>query len=351
MDSKPTSPEIVGVVGAGSFGSVIANLIAPNKPVLLYARRPEVVEALRRERRYKHYEIRPEVKVTSDLAEVARRCTLIFPVVPSENFRDMIQELAPHLSPAHMLIHATKGLDVQLSKGQRIETIETLKREQIKTISELIRQETVVLRVGCIAGPNLAAEIAEGQPAATVVASHFDEVIREGQAALRSGRFRVHGNHELLGIELAGVLKNIMAIAAGALHGLGYGDNTRALLITRGMAEMVYVGKGLGAEAKAFLGLAGIGDLVATCSSMRSRNFTVGYRLARGETLDQILTDMEEIAEGVKTVCIVRALAAQYKIPAPITQVLYKVMFEGLEVERGMTLLMEYPFREDVEFL
>lgn len=351
MDLNPTLPEIVGVIGAGSFGSVIANLIAANKPVLLYARRKEVVETLRKERRYKQYEIRPEVEVTNDLAEVAQRCSLIFPVVPSENFREMIQELAPFLTPAHMLIHATKGLDVALPEGERLSTVETLKREQIKTISELICEETVVLRVGCIAGPNLASEIAEGQPAATVVASHFDEVIREGQAALRSGRFRVHGNHELLGTELAGVLKNIMAIAAGALYGLGYGDNTRALLITRGMAEMVYLGKGLGAEAKAFLGLAGIGDLVATCSSMRSRNFTVGYRLAKGESLTEILEDMEEIAEGVKTICIMRAIAAQYKIPAPITQVLYKVMFEDLEVERGMTLLMEYPFREDVEFI
>ncbi len=351
MDSNPTSTEIVGVIGAGSFGSAIANLIAANKPVLLYARRQEVVDALQRDRKYKHYEIHEGVSVTNSLTEVASRCELIFPIVPSENFRSMIQELAPHLTPAHILIHATKGLDVSLPEGTRLSTVEQLSREQVKTMSELIREETVVVRVGCIAGPNLASEIAEGQPAATVVASHFEEVIREGQAALRSSRFRVHGNDELLGIELAGVLKNIMAIAAGALHGLGYGDNTRALLITRGMAEMVYLGKGLGAEAKAFLGLAGIGDLVATCSSLRSRNFTVGYRLAKGESLQEIMTDTEEIAEGVKTVCIMRAIAAQYKIPAPITQVLYKVMFEDLEVERGMTLLMEYPSREDVEFI
>ncbi|MCL4163213.1 UNVERIFIED_CONTAM: hypothetical protein GTU68_035250 [Idotea baltica] len=335
MNSKASLNETVGVIGSGSFGTAVANLLAENKKVLLVARRPEVVEKLSRERAYKGRPIHENVRFTTDLEELAQSCELIFPIVPSENFRSMIHDLSPFLKPYHKLIHGTKGLDVQL----------------LKTMSEVMKEECVTLRVGCIAGPNLASEIAEGHPAATVVGSHFDEVIREGQNALRTSLFRVHGNHDLFGIELAGVLKNIMAIASGILYGLNFGDNTRAMLITRGMAEMVYIGKGLGANIKAFLGLAGIGDLVATCSSKNSRNFTVGYRLAKGESLDEIIEDMDEVAEGIKTVCIIRALAAHYKISTPITLTLYKTLFENMEIARGMRLLMEFPFTEDVEFI
>ncbi|MDX2249449.1 MAG: NAD(P)H-dependent glycerol-3-phosphate dehydrogenase [Bacteroidia bacterium] len=351
MGFQASSNETVGVIGSGSFGTALANLLAENRRVLLYARRPEVAEKFQKDRTYRGRSIHAKVSMTNSLSELAKECELIFPVVPSENFREMLAGLGPFLKPSHKLIHGIKGLDVQLPKGEDLRTVEKLNRSQVKTMSEVIMEETVVLRVGCAAGPNLASEIEEGQPAATVVASHFDEVIREGQGALRSSRFRVHGNHDLFGIELAGVLKNIMAIAAGILHGLNYGDNTRALLVTRGLAEMVHIGKALGADPKAFLGLAGIGDLVATSSSPRSRNFTVGFRLAKGETLDQILESMEEVAEGIKTVCVVKALAANYKFSAPITQTLYKTLFEDMDLQHGMRLLMEFPFREDVEFI
>lgn len=351
MGSQIQSNHTVGVVGAGTFGTAIANLLAENCEVLLYARRPEVATAMEKKREYRGRKISEPVTMTNDLEELASRCEVIFPAVPSENFRDMILDLAPFLNPAHKLLHATKGLDVRMPEGKTLRTVDKLDRDQVRTMCEVITEETVVKRVGCIAGPNLAGEIQDGQPAATVVASHFDEVIREGEAALRSSRFRVHGNHDLFGIELAGVLKNIMAIAAGILHGLEYGDNTKALLITRGLAEMVHIGKALGANPRAFLGLAGIGDLVATSNSPRSRNFTVGFRLAKGETLDEILEDMEEVAEGLKTVCIVQALAATYKFSAPITQTLYRTLFKEMELQHGMRLLMEFPFREDVEFI
>ncbi|MEZ4775780.1 MAG: NAD(P)H-dependent glycerol-3-phosphate dehydrogenase [Bacteroidia bacterium] len=351
MGLQTSSNITVGVIGAGSFGTALANLLSENRRVLLYARRPEVVEILQKDRTYRGRNIQAKVSMTNSLEELARECELIFPVIPSENFREMLTDLSPFLNPSHKLIHGTKGLDVTLPEGERLRSVEKLNRTQVKTMSEVIMEETVVLRIGCAAGPNLASEIEEGQPAATVVASHFDEVIREGQSALRSGRFRVHGNHDLFGIELAGVLKNIMAIASGILHGLKYGDNTRALLITRGLAEMVNIGKALGADPKAFLGLAGIGDLVATSASHRSRNFTVGFRLAKGENLDEILESMEEVAEGLKTVCIVKALAANYKFSAPITQTLYKTLFEDMDLQHGMRLLMEFPFREDVEFI
>lgn len=342
---------IVGVIGAGSFGAAIANIIAENKPVLLYTRKPETAAQLRSDRKYTHGLLHPDIEITSDLAEVADRCRLIFPMVPSAGFESMILDLAKHLKPSHVLIHGTKGLDITIPRGAS-GIPARLHKHDVRTMSELILRETRVLRVGCIAGPNLASEIAAGMPAATVVASRFEEVRREGMEALRSRRLRVHASSDLIGIELAGVLKNIMAVASGALHGLGYGQNTQALLIARGLAEMIHLGKFLGAaDARAFLGIAGVGDLVATCTSSKSRNFTVGYRMAQGETLTDILGSMNEVAEGVKTIRVIHALSQQHRISAPISGVLYKVLFEGMNVDRAMTLLMEYPFTEDVEFL
>ncbi len=177
-----------------------------------------------------------------------------------------------------------------------------ISRSDVKTMSEVILEESVVVRVGCLAGPNLADELAQGQPSATVVASRFNEVILAGQKLLRTDRFQVYGSNDLIGIELSGALKNIIAIASGALTGLGLGENSRGFLISRGMVEMIYLGKVLGGNTQAFLGLAGIGDLVTTCSSQLSRNFTVGYRLAKGESLDSITESMEETAEGINTV-------------------------------------------------
>jgi len=340
-----------GVIGAGSFGTVFANLLAENRKVVLYARRKEEAERLQKERTYKDWKLDERVEVVNDPEYLAHTCEIIFPVVPSQSFRKMLKVFSPYLRPSHKMLHATKGLDIQFGEGQDLENLEGLRREQVFTMSELIVQETSVLRVGCVAGPNLATEIAEGQPAATVVASPFDEVIREGQQALRSASFRVHANHDLKGIELAGILKNIMAIAAGILDGLGYGHNTRAMLITRGLAEMVSIAKPMGAEVNAFLGLAGIGDLVATCSSQASRNFTLGYRIAQGLPASEVIANMEETAEGVKTIAIVRALSNTYKIPAPITKALYRILFQGYEIEKGIRLLMEFPYREDGELV
>lgn len=348
---KNTSEYQAGIIGAGSFGIAMANVMAENGPVLLLARREEIAEKMRKSRTHKGQEIRPEVVITTSVEELAAQCELIFPIVPSAAFRAMLRDLAPFLHPYHRLIHGTKGLVVNMPEGKTLETLESLHRDDVMTMSRLILNETVVRRVGCIAGPNLSSEIAQGQPAATVIASHFDEVVREGTAAIRSGRFRVHSSKDLLGIELAGVLKNIMAISAGILHGLGYGDNTLSLLITRGLAEMIRISQIFGADPRTFLGLAGIGDLVATCSSPHSRNFTVGFRLAKGESLEAIIQDTEEVAEGVKTTYIARALANTHKVSAPITQAIARILQGEMEIQRAVRLLMEYPFTEDVEFI
>ncbi|MCW5908568.1 MAG: NAD(P)-dependent glycerol-3-phosphate dehydrogenase [Chitinophagales bacterium] len=344
-----STEKTVGVIGAGSFGSAVSNLLAENQKVLLYERKTEVVEQMNRERKHRGYEIHPNVSVTNSIEQITSKCYLIFPVVPSQHFKEMIIDFSPYLRPDHLMIHATKGLHCEFDIDKA--DAKSIKLKDIKTMSELILQETGIVRVGCLAGPNLAAEIMEKQPAATVIASRFDEVIREGQSALRSERFQIYGNRDILGIELAGVLKNYVAIASGAMSGLGYGENTKGLLITRGMAEMIYIGNALGADKKAFLGVAGIGDLIATCSSPKSRNFTVGYRIAKGDKLENILTDLGEVAEGIRTLKIGKLIVEHTGASAPLLQTIYKVLFEGLDMERAVKLMMRYYVNADAEYL
>lgn len=341
----------IGVIGAGSFGLAMANMLAEKNDVLLYARRLESVAHIEAHDSYKGKSLHSRIRATNNMEELTERCNVIFPIVPAANFRSMMRELAPFLHPYHILIHGTKGLDICMPKGASLEVNSKIDRSCIRTMSEVIREESVVVRIGCLAGPNLATELMQKQPAATVVASHFKEVIQEGTRLLRTDRFQVYGSSDLVGVELCGVLKNIIAIASGAISGLGLGSNAQALLISRGMVEMIYLGRALGGDVHAFIGLAGVGDLVATSTSKLSRNFTVGYRLAQGETLGQIMETMEETAEGVHTVKIMKVLAENMKVRAPITQSLYKVLFEDMKVEVALQYLMKYPFNIDVDFL
>ncbi len=345
-DEKP-----VGVIGAGNFGSAVANLLAQHRKVLLYARDESVVKKINQHRENRGHKFHNNVVAVNDLQEIAESCDVLFPIVPSAHFRSMMIRLSPYLHPYHILIHGTKGFDIQLPEGQNIDTIRKLSRSHVKTMSEVIMEESVVVRVGCLAGPNLSKELAAEQPAATVIASHFNEVVVLGKRLLRNDHFQVYGNNDLVGVELAGVLKNMIAIAAGALSGMGYGENAKGLLISRGMVEMVYLGRALGGNTKAFLGVAGIGDLVTTCNSSLSRNFTVGHRLAQGETLQQILSTTDEIAEGINTVKIAKKCADYYSVKAPITNTLYKVLFEDLTMKQALQYLMRYPLNIDIDFL
>jgi glycerol-3-phosphate dehydrogenase (NAD(P)+) len=341
----------VGVIGAGNFGSVIANLLAQRRKVLLYARNKNVVEHILATNENRGYKMLDNITPTNDLSMIADQCDVIFPIVPSAHFRSMMKELSPYLHPYHLLIHGTKGFDVMLPDGETIDSMKELNRSMVKTMSEVIKEESVVVRIGCLAGPNLARELAEGHPAATVIASPFNEVVSTGKRMLRTDRFQVYGNNDLVGVELAGVLKNVIAIAAGALSGMGYGENAKGLLVSRGMVEMVYLGRALGGNTKAFLGVAGIGDLVTTCNSSLSRNFNVGFRLAQGETLKDITGSTDEIAEGINTVQIAKKCADYYKVRAPITAALYQVLFDDLTVQKAVQYLMRYPLNVDIDFL
>ena len=345
--SSNTTFKQVGVVGAGIFGMTIAKLLAQNTNVLLYSRREEVVKKINETHQHRQINLAENIVATSSLQEIAEQCTLIFPIVPSENFRSLMRDFSPYLKPYHLLIHGTKGLDSEYLTGN----VGLTGRRSIHTMSEVIRQETSVVRIGCLSGPNLSSEILAGQPAATVIASRFSEVVKSGKAVLRNPMFQVFSNRDLLGAELAGALKNTISIAAGMLGGLGMGYNIWALLITKGLSEMIHIGKALGADLTPFLGIAGIGDLVATASSTKSRNYTVGYRLAKGESFEQIKADMEELAEGVYTVKIVRKVSEYYDISTPISEMLYRVLYEGFDLQRAIMYLMNYPYSVDVDYL
>lgn len=341
---KPVK-EIVGVIGAGSFGLAIADLLAENTKVLLYARRKEVIDAINA-KTGEYKDLSPNIEGTTDLEFVVKECTLLFIMIPSASFRTVVRQLAPFLKPYHLIIHGTKGLDISLvPEGQAIAP------QYVRTMSQIIIEETVVTRVGCLSGPNLSAEIRAKQPAATLISSRFNEVIKAGQNVLRSQRFLVYGNHDILGVELAGTLKNIMALAAGLLSGKELGKNIWALLITRGLSEMIHIGKAMGANVQAFLGIAGMGDLVATAASTQSRNYQVGYRVAKGEKVSDILASLNEVAEGIRTLEIVKSIVVSLKITSPIVEVMYRIFFKEMEVDTAIKYLMSYPYAIDVDYI
>lgn len=342
----------VGVIGTGSFGIAVTKLLEQNTDVLIYSRKMEVVEAINE--RHFHYNtpLNPErVKATNDLQQMAEKCGLIFPIVPSGSFREMMKTFAPFLKPYHFLIHGTKGFDIVGLDEENLKSGVVVSRANLRTMSEVIMEESSVVRVGCLSGPNLASELLAGQPTATLIGSRFSEVIHAGQAVLNSNRFHVFGSHEILGAEFAGALKNIIAIASGILGGKGLGRNIQAMLITRGLTEMIAFGTRLGASNRAFLGTAGIGDLIATATSTNSRNYTFGMCIAQGETREQIISSMNEVAEGVRTLRIAHRVARTYRLHVPITDMLFRVVFEGFDVDRAITYLMEYPYDIDVDFI
>lgn len=338
----------VGVIGAGSFGTAVSNLLAHNTKVLLFSRKQAVVEAINKDRYNFGVELSEHIRGTSDYEEMAEKCQLIFPIVTAANFRSMMRDLGPFLRPYHILIHGTKGFDVQ---DKILDEKAPLQREHVSTMSEVILQESAVVRVGCLSGPNLAREIMDGQPTATVIGSHFDEVIQAGREVLESKQFHVFGSHDILGAELAGALKNIIAIGSGILTGKNLGKNVQSMLITRGLTEMIYFGQAMGATPKAFFGTAGIGDLVATATSPDSRNFTFGCRLGQGEMREAILTDMPETPEGVGTLRIAKQLANYYKLRVPITEMIYNIVFHNFDVDKALDFLMTYPYNVDVDFI
>ena len=338
----------IGVIGAGAFGTTVANLISKNADVLLYAKYEDQVININEHHENRGYKLSENVRATGVLSLLADECDVIFPIVPSAGFRNLMQELSPYVGPRHIIIHGTKGLDADIKEG---EEPKFLSKEKVFSMSQVIRQETSVLRIGCISGPNLSVEIMAGLPTATVISSEFDEVIKIGYELLSTDHFFVFGSHEIRGAEFAGAYKNIIALAGGILDGLKMGKNIQALLITRGLREMIYFGKAVGIHERAFLGTAGLGDLIATATSENSRNFKFGRALALGDSKDNISKSIDEVVEGVRTLRIAYLLGEFYDIKAPITIMLYKIVYEDFPVQQAVKYLMKYSYSTDVDFM
>lgn len=307
----------VGIIGGGSWGTALAHLfgIAGANP-LLYVRREEQANEINKKRtneRYlKGYAIHGDVIATTDLKRVATSAGYLVVVVPSSSLRKVAYELGNYVRGDQVLLSATKGLEPK-----------TFHR-----MSEILRQETCAKKIGALSGPNLAKELMDEQPAGTVIASPYREVVSRGATLLRSSVMRVYGSTDVIGVELAGALKNILAICSGIASGLGLGDNARSTLITRGLAEIGRLGVKAGASPLTFKGLAGVGDVIATCSSPLSRNHRVGRGLASGKSVDEVLESMVEVAEGVNTTRVARAYARELGVEMPITESLYRVLYE-----------------------
>lgn len=328
----------VAVLGAGKFGTAVANVLASNaKHVWLYTNKAARAFEAQMSRNCADQRLLPNVEVTDDLIAVLRSCSVVFPIVPAVHFRALMRQIAPYLTDRHMLIHGTKGFDL----AHRT-TDEPLQRRHIATMTEVVLQETGVRRMGCMAGPNLAADLIRKQPAATVVASDSEVVLAVGKQLLTNTWFRVCTQKDVLSVEFCSVLKNIFAIGAGLLRGSGYGENTYAFFLTGALSEMNYMLETIGINACALMGPAGIGDLIATCGSSTSRNYTIGYRLAKGAPLQQVLMHMKEVSEGVQTVRTMFQLMQSYGRRAPLTDVIYRILFQQLPLQKGVAYLMRY---------
>ncbi len=331
----------VGVLGAGAWGTTLAHLAAQaTGSARLWCRRGEVCREIAETGKNAGYTgdvpLHAGLEPLADLKATVADADLIIVAVPSKGFRQVIVEIGGHVRGDQMVVSATKGFEVR-----------TFTR-----MSEIVRQETCIRKIGVLSGPNLAAEIMDGQPTATVIASRFDEVFEASARGLMSKRFRVYGSHDVLGVELGGALKNVFAITAGFCDGLGFGANTKAALVTRGLAEMTRIATRLGGDPLTMLGLAGVGDLVVTCSSELSRNYRVGFHLAKGETLRSILKSRVTVAEGIRTAEAVTTHAREIGIDMPITEGVHRVLKGEVEPTAVLEELMgRPPRRREVDVL
>lgn len=304
----------IGLLGGGSWGTTVASIATRNAPVLMWARDGATVEDINANNRNSRYlpdlTLPRTLRASTDLGAVVAQADVVVMGVPSHSFRAVLEEVACHIRPWVPVISLTKGLE--LSSGQRM--------------SELVMECLPGHPVGVLTGPNLAREILSGQAAASVISMEDEIIVRRLQTLFHSGLFRVYTNTDLIGCELGGVLKNIIAIAVGMGDGLGAGDNTRSALITRGLSEMTRLGVALGGKAETFAGLTGMGDLIATCTSPLSRNRSVGVELGKGRKLDDIIASMHMVAEGVKSAPTVMALAERHGISMPISQDVFDVL-------------------------
>lgn len=317
-------PDRIAVVGAGSWGTAFANALAhKNLKVTIWARRGEIAESIGVRHENPDYLpgifLSPRLRATSDLEAAVDPADVVVMGVPSHAFRSTVRDVARFVRASAPIVSLAKGLEV----------------DSLRRMSEVIAEEVPASwpeRIVALSGPNLAKEIAMGYPAASVVACAHGGVADLIQELFMSPVFRTYSVSDVVGVELGGIVKNVIAIAVGIAEGLGFGDNTNATVITRGLAEMTRLGTALGADPLTFSGLAGVGDLICTCMSPLSRNHHVGRELGAGRKIDEILAEMRQVAEGVKSSKAVRTLAESLGVDMPISEGVYRVVHEGQEV-------------------
>lgn len=317
----------MAVVGAGSWGTTVASVAAQNTPTTLWARRTAVTDSINTQHVNPDYlgvSLHPHLKATSALEEAVGDADIVVMAVPSHGFRTVLAEAAPFIRPWVPIVSLSKGLEAGT----------TMRMSQVA--NDVLPGHPVAV----LTGPNLASEISVGQPAATVVAIDDHTIAVALQELFASPTFRVYTNSDVVGCEIAGVVKNVIAIASGMAMGMGFGDNTRASLLTRGLAEMTRLAVALGGNAESLAGLAGMGDLIATCSSTSSRNTSVGMRLGQGEALNDILGSTKMVAEGVKSSATVLQLAKEHGVDMPITEQVVAVCHDGVPAQEALLNLM-----------
>lgn len=310
-------PLRVCVLGAGSWGTTVAALASHNVPTVLWSRRPETADEVNRAHTNERYlpklSLPRALRATASLEEAVSDADVVAVGVPSHAQRQTLEEVKKHIRPWVPVVSLSKGLE----QGSHL--------RMTQVIGEVLPDR----RAGVLTGPNLAREIMTGLAAASVIAIDDEMIGRQLQEVFHSGLFRVYTNRDVIGCELGGALKNVIAIAVGMGDGLGVGDNTRSAVITRGLAEMTRLGVAMGGRAETFSGLAGMGDLIATCVSPQSRNRHVGEQLGRGRSIEEITAEMHMVAEGVKTTRVVLELAERHGLAMPIAREVYGVLYEG----------------------
>jgi len=318
----------VAVIGGGSWGTTVAHLCAHSAPTVLWARRAEVAEEVRTRHTNSAYlagfELHPALRATDSLEEAVTGADVLVMGVPSHGMRETARALAPHLRPWVPVVSLSKGLE----QGSHLR------------MTQVLEEELPGHPCGVLTGPNLAKEILAGDPAATVVAMDDHTIAEALQPLFVTERFRVYTNDDVVGCEIAGALKNVMAIASGMADGLGTGDNTRAAIITRGLAELSRLGAAMGGRLATFAGLAGMGDLIATCVSPQSRNRHVGEQLGKGRTIEEIVDEMRMVAEGVKTAPVVVELGRLYDVELPIADAVNAVVQGELSAADAYQVLL-----------
>lgn len=306
----------------------MAALASQNASTVLWARRPELAEEVVRDHSNRTYlpdaVLPPGLESTSDLRQALDGADVVVMGVPSHGFRQILEGVSEHVPAGVPIISLTKGVE----------------QKTLKRMTELISEILPKNPAGVLTGPNLAREVMAGQPAASVIALADESLATQLQPLFSTPTFRVYTNPDVAGAEVAGALKNVMAIAAGMADGMGLGDNAKAALITRGLAELTRLGVALGGQPLTFAGLAGIGDLVATCMSQQSRNRHVGEQLGSGRSLDEVVASMNMVAEGVKTSRAVVDLAAERGLEMPIARQVVAILYEGQTPAEGLLSLM-----------